>query len=83
MSTPQEIADRSLRLASDFLESARRQIIDMSAGDLGMLKEAADLVQQKSRRGPTLSHSPEHLAFSVITTAHRELIDDPDRLPHR
>jgi transcription initiation factor TFIIIB Brf1 subunit/transcription initiation factor TFIIB len=58
-------------------------MIDMSAGDLGTLKEAADLVQQKSRRGSTISHSPEHLAFSVITAAHRALIDDPDQVPRR
>ena len=75
MSTPQEIADRSLQLAGNFLDTARKEIEEMSGGDVQMLKEAADLVRANAAEGPALSHSAEHLAFSVITAANRSLIE--------
>ena len=78
MSTPQEIADRSLQLANRFLDSARKEIEDMAAGDVQMLKEAADLVRTQAAEGPALSHSAEHLAFSLITAANRSLIEEPE-----
>lgn len=33
MSTPQEIASRSLQLAGNFLDTARKEIEEMSGGD--------------------------------------------------
>lgn len=76
MSTAEEIADRSLHLADGFLESARKEIGGMAGGDFEMLKEAADLVRARATKGSALSHSAEHLAFSVITAANRSLIED-------
>jgi hypothetical protein len=75
MSTPQEIADRSMQLAGNFLDSARKEIEEMAGGDFQMLREAADLVRANATKGAAISHSAEHLAFSVITAANRSLIE--------
>lgn len=47
----------------------------MADGDFQLLQAAADLVRTSATKGPALSHSAEHLAFSLITAANRNLIE--------
>jgi hypothetical protein len=76
VSTANEIADLSLKLANEFLDGARNQVRDMADGDTDRLREAAELVRDQAGQGPALSHSAEHLAFSLITAAHSAMLDE-------
>lgn len=76
MSTAREIADQSMDLATEFMHSTRDRVLAMADGNMDLLREAADIVRGRATRGPALSHSAEHLAFSLITAAHRVLLDE-------
>ncbi|HYY45895.1 MAG TPA: hypothetical protein VE951_02445 [Candidatus Angelobacter sp.] len=79
MSTAREIADQSMRLAADFTNSARDRLLEMADRDTDLLREAADVVRRSATEGPSLSHSAEHLAFSLITAAHNVLVEENQR----
>ena len=75
MSTAQEIADQSMELSGKFMDSSRDRLLEMSGRDIDLLREAADLVREYATRGPARGLSTEHLAFTLITAAHRVLVD--------
>lgn len=74
MSTAREIADRSMELAAEFLDRTRDDVLAMAGGKAERLREAAEIVRSRATGGPALSHSAEHLAFSLITAAHNVLL---------
>jgi hypothetical protein len=76
MSTAREIADNSMELASEFMDSTRNRVLEMANRNMDLLREAADIVRSRATHGPALSHSAEHLAFSLITAAHKVLVDE-------
>ncbi len=81
MSTAREIADKSMELATEFMDSTRDRMLEMAEGDTNLLREAADIVRGRATEGPALSHSAEHLAFSLITAAHKVLVDESQPPP--
>jgi hypothetical protein len=71
--TPEEIADRALALAEEFLEKSRKEIVALAASDSGALYEASQIVRERAAGVPPSARSAEHLAFSLITAAHEHL----------
>lgn len=77
MASASEIADRALELAAAFLDGSREEIAALAGEDTDVLYEAAQLVRTRATVGPHTAHSPEHLAFSLITAAHELLRERP------
>ncbi|HVH64393.1 MAG TPA: hypothetical protein VM674_00025 [Candidatus Acidoferrum sp.] len=69
-----EIADWSMELAGKFLEQTKDEVLAMADGNAEVLREAAEIVRARATGGPALSHSAEHLAFSLITAAHNVIL---------
>lgn len=72
MAEPPEIADRALELATSLFGGATKELVAMANGDLNLLYEASQIVRSRAT-GSATDHSIEHLAFSLISTAHSEL----------
>lgn len=77
-----EIADRSMELAGEFLDQTRDEVLAMADGNVEVLREAAEIVRARATGGPALSHSAEHLAFSLITAAHTVILHGSDAPKH-
>lgn len=73
MSSAKDIADRALEMADRFIEESRSELVGMAGGDYNVLFQASQLVRERSAGGSALEHSAEHLAFSLIASAHEEL----------
>lgn len=75
-----------MELAGQFLDQSRGEVLAMADGSPEILMEAAEIVRGNAKSGPALSHSAEHLAFSLITAAHSMLLhgsDTPKGAPSR
>lgn len=73
MSSADEIADRALELAGGFIDQSKGELLAMAGGDYDALFRASQIVRERSTGGPASEHSVEHLAFSLIASAHEEL----------
>lgn len=73
MSKADEIADRAMALAAGFIDQSESELLELAGGDYEVLFKASRIVRERSTGGPALGHSAEHLAFSLIASAHEEL----------
>jgi len=73
MSTADQIANRAMELASGLIEQSKGELLEMAGGDHDLLFRASQLVRERSGSGPASEHSIEHLAFSLIASAHEDL----------
>lgn len=68
-----QIAHRALELAHGFLTQSEAELLDMAEGDPNALFDASQMVRKQASAGKASEHSAEHLAFSLITSAHEAL----------
>jgi len=71
-----EITDRALALAEEFLARARPQIQELAQDDLRQLRDAA---AELKVAGEGRGKSSEHVAYTLVASAFNELLG-PQRL---
>lgn len=69
MASAQELAADALAVANAFLAEQRDRLLGRCEGNLGLLVEAARILQDEAAGGSSLEHPGEHLAFSLLTAA--------------
>lgn len=62
-----------MELAAGFIEQSKSELLEMAGGNHEVLFQASQMVRERSAGGPALEHSAEHLAFSLIASAHEDL----------
>jgi hypothetical protein len=74
MATGRQLADTALAQARACLSSYLSDLTAQAAGDLEALRTAAELVRATHARLPERQRTVEHLAFSLLTAAYSEAV---------
>jgi hypothetical protein len=82
VSSADEVAERALHLADQFIDASARDLLEMAGGDAEVLFRASQIVRRHSTGGPALQHSAEHLAFSLLAAAHEVVRQEAEEKPH-
>lgn len=75
MRDPEAVAREALELAAEYFDVNSKKFADEARGNPVTLRDAARIVKERTPEHRT-SHSPEHLAFTLITVAYERLRDE-------
>lgn len=75
------ISAQAMRLADDFLASARRAILELSEGDLDQLHRAAVALRANATDRSTPEKSCEHVAYALVASAFNEALGRRNHRP--
>lgn len=73
------ITERALRLAEDFLASARTEILELADDDLDRLHGSAAALKAAAADRSTPRKTTEHVAYSVVASAFNEALASRNR----
>lgn len=76
MADPDAIASRAAEMAGALLKSGSQEIAEMAGGDMGILREAARILQKRAETQTKPALGVEHIAFGLITAAYDSLRDE-------